>query len=143
MSDKPRHVKLTIEERNKVVKTLTERHRAHLASGETFLYDGHVSHGEVELRVELANADDTDVLTLEGRVDLVENDIQDPAEGKHLLMDFLDEVLIEYFEDDRDLRPDLDWKSYDYQSREVWVRGERRNRKLDRLADELLNSGGA
>ena len=140
MSTAPLHVKLNALERREIIELLVARHSVHLEPGERFEVDGHVSHGEAWLKMTLSDPEETDVLDLEARIDLVSNEIQDPNSGKYTLIDFLDEAFIQFFEEDRWMRSELQWKSYDYQGNELQFRSERRNKKLDDMADHLLNS---
>lgn len=137
----PRFAPLPKAERDQLAQLLTKRHRNHLAPGERFTVEGHLSHGEVALTMRLAPKDEGDTLTLEGKIDLVANDLQDPNEARFLLMDFLDEVFQTYFEQERLMPLDLAWRAYTFQEVEVLHRSERNNPHLESLADAILAAG--
>lgn len=122
----------------KVQGLLEERHRRHMRPGDSLHMEGVVSHGEAEVSLRLADPDDTEVLSLDARCDLVANDLQNPMDGKHACFDLLDVALAEYFESGRTWRPGLDWSAQKYDDVEVWLRGEVRNLALERQADALL-----
>jgi hypothetical protein len=65
---------------------------------------------------------------------------QDKA-GK-LLVDVLDHCLGEYLRGDRDVFLTLDWSELSFGDQQVQARGQVVNRKLERMADELLAKAG-
>lgn len=138
----PKGVEFSDEYNKELVKLLTDRHGATLAAGETFTCGGHVSHGEAFASVQLSTRDESRVVTLEARVDLEVNDIQNPLDGRDVAVDFLDEVIAEYFDNERMLRLNLDWKEYPFGDKTVAFRGSVKNLKVDRMADEWLAKHG-
>lgn len=133
-------IQMTPETREKVLKALRERHRSHLRPGEALECEGSMNHGEAQAQLVLRDAAEEQVLTLQGKVDLIGNDIQSPLDGLHAVLDLLDLSLQEYFAAGRNWRPDLDWKPHTLPQgeHEVWTRGRLRNLKVERMAAELL-----
>ncbi len=123
-----------------VLGLLLKRHRLHLRPGERLAWSGTYNHGEAHLTLTLSDAEEEAVLTIEGRIDLEANDIQDPSEGKEAVMDFIDEALQEFFSSGRSWRPPLDWSAYEGAGEvpTMWLRGDLVNLKLERMADALL-----
>ncbi len=121
-----------------VLELLHERHRLHLRPGDRFTFEGDMSHGDIVANMTLADPEETEVLTLEARLDLVGNDISNPSDGLSLVMDLLDESFQSFFASGRTWRPSLDWSVYDFGESQVQMRGQVRNVKLDRMADALL-----
>ena len=115
------------------------RFGANLEPGEVFTFEGEVSHGEVNLTIRLSDPEESDVLLLEGHIDLIENDVQNPNDAKDSLLDILDEIIAGYFEEERELRLIDDWRElFIPDGYTILVRGSRRNLKLERMADALL-----
>ena len=143
-SQAPKSAKLSPGERSKIVELLHVRFGGNLAPGEVFTFDGELSHSEVNLSVRLSDFEESDVLLIEGHIDLELNEIQDPSEAKTSLLDTLDELLGGYFEEERFLRMVDDWQEYiNIDGHTVMLRGSRRNLKLERMADELLAADDA
>jgi hypothetical protein len=141
-SKAPKGVNFSDDFNKGLVELLMERHGPYLAPGESFACQGLLSHGEVKATIVLSNADESSVVTIEGRIDLELNDIQNPLDARDCVVDFLEEVIIEYFERERMLRPNLDWKEYTFGGNEIAFRGSVNNAKLDRMADEWLEKHG-
>lgn len=137
-----KQVPLSKDEIKVVLELMSERHRLHLAPGERFELAGHMNHGEVWVRMRLTNPEETEVVEIESRVDLVSNDLDNPLAGKELLLDLLDEGFQDFFGEDRMWRPPLEWAPLDYKGHQVELRGSVRNLKLERMADELLAQAG-
>ena len=138
----PRKVPFTSQEKRQVIELLRQRHGANLDAREKFTVDGHLSHGNAWAQIKLADPDEDRVVRLEARIDIVENDIQNPTDARDLILDFLDEVLVEYFEKGRDLRFDLEWKVYERDGHELEFCGSDRNLKLEKMADDWLAQHG-
>lgn len=134
----PNQLSLNPAEQKSIVKLLKKRHGLYLSPGEAFTCDGHLSHGDVHLKLMLSRPDQSHVVELEARADLEHNDIQNPSDAKSALLDFLDEVFLEYFEKSREMRMDLDWKVYNRDGVELQFRGSVRNRKVEAMADAWL-----
>ena len=98
-----------------------------------------MTHGEAELTLVLSDRDETEVLEVQGRVDLEANDIQNPLDGRDAVLEVLDLVLAEHFASRREWRPSLDWKEHpQVDGPTIWVRGSMRNMAVERMADEFL-----
>lgn len=133
-----RRLKIGDEELAKIIKTLSERHHAHVKPGEVFELEGYMNHGEAYARLWLRDPEETQVLSMEARVDLIGEDIQNPDEGKMHALDILDLGLQEYFSTSRTWKPSLDWKAHKHDGVDVYFRGSVRNLKLEKMASELL-----
>jgi hypothetical protein len=133
-----RRAVLPPDEVKRICEALQQRHRAHLRPGDRFECEGWMTHGEARAQLKLRDPSEEEVLILQARVDLVEQDIQDPNDGKALALDVLDLAVQEYFAQERIWSPSLDWGEEPHQEKTVWLRGRRRNLKLDRIAAELL-----
>ena len=117
---------------------IEERHRRHMRPSDIVAIEGVVTHGEAEVSLVIGDPEQTEVLSLETRCDLVANDLQNPIDGKHACFDLLDIALAEYFESGRQWRPGLEWALQTVEGVDVWLRGSVRNLKLEAQADALL-----
>jgi hypothetical protein len=117
---------------------LRNRHRVHLRPSDRIQLTGMVSHGEATVTLTLSNPDETEVLSVEARCDLVENDIQNPMDGKDICFNLLDMGLGEYLVSGRQWRPPIDWSREVLDDIIVWIRGSVRNVQVDRLTDAFL-----
>lgn len=138
----PRYVSIPESEREAIVILLHERHGVNLDPGEVFTFDGRLSHGGVQVRVTLSDAQESDVLDLEARMDLDFNDVSNPTDGRDALVDFLDELLSAYFEQGREMRFHGAWETYHHNDQTFQIRAQRTSPKLERMADALLRDAG-
>ncbi len=130
---------LAREDREAILGLLEARYGSHLTA-ERMSLDGRVEPGFVELRFCLDRLDETFRYAIEIRVSTVENAISD-AVARDTAVDFLGFCLDEYFKAERDLYLPLDFQPYPFGEHTVHARGDVTNPYLDRLADEILESG--
>ena len=127
---------------DKVLELLRQRHRSHLRPGDVLELDGVVTHGEATVSLTLRDPEGTQVLTLETRCDLVDNDIQNPIDGKMACFDLLELALTQYLESGRQWRPGVGWGPEACEDVTVCMRGSVRNLKVEAMADAWLEEHG-
>ncbi len=125
-----------------VLGLLRERHRSHIRPGEALTLEGIVSHGEAKVSLTLRDPEETEVLTLDTCCDLVENDLQNPIDGKMACFDLVELALSQYLESGRQWRPSLAWGPESVEDIAVWMRGSVRNLKVEAMADAWLKEHG-
>ena len=120
-----------------VAQSLTEALKYHLGD-ETLTVKGEVAHGHVQASVDLRARDDSFLLHLEVGMELEPNQIDDPFVGRDKALDFLQTLLLQYCEEERQERFHPQWKAYDNQQWVFMVRGEVSNPALEAEADRWL-----
>jgi hypothetical protein len=109
-----------------------------MSEDERFELEGYRSEIEVYTCMTLRNQDDSYYYPVECRIDLLHNAIR-PHDAQHLLLDFQDYYFDQYFSNDRDLYLTIDWSDIKFEEFTIQVRGQIFNRKLERIADQLLS----
>jgi hypothetical protein len=125
---------LTAEETGRIAEALCTRHGA-LSQGETFSVSVYGDGAFLVARVLVANGDESFYYPIEARLPMPPPSERD--EACLLLLDFIDYYLGRFFRD-RDTTLPIDWATFHFGRETLQARGWIRNRKLDRMADELL-----
>lgn len=68
-----------------------------------------------------------------------ENEKLDKKEAMKFLIDYIDLYLEEYFDEEEDLFLPLDWSKFSYEDKVFYMKGQKRNLKLEQEADKLLS----
>ncbi len=142
----------------RVADLLKERHGGALKLGETLRLDLWAEDGGAYGTLLLANADESLYYPMETRIALAsgpagQGEIEAEAASKGadgartlatldeagaLLVDVLDFYIAEYLKGDREVYLTIDWSDLRFGDFVVQTRGQVHNRKLERMADELL-----
>lgn len=124
-----------------IEKILARKYAAYLED-ERFRVEGGSDKDRVQLRVTLEKNDGSIAYPIEA-VTLVERSSKESKlELGHLLLDYVDIYLQEYFSNDRDVYLPLDWSKHQCEGREIYLRGFVRNLALEAQADELFKRHG-
>lgn len=107
--------------------------------GKLFSVDSHFVEDEqgVYVTVTLTNGDQSFYYPVEARMDI---DAEDMAkkEAAFFLVDYIDTYFEEYLLEEEDLFLTIDWSPQDYDAVKFQMRGQIRNLKLEKMADDLL-----
>ena len=93
----------------------------------------------VYVSVVLANQDESFYYPVEGRI-LAEVEEMTPRQAALVLIDYIDMYFEEFLMEEEDgLYLPIDWADHEWDAVNFQLRGQILNRKLERLADELLS----
>jgi hypothetical protein len=109
-----------------------------LRRGERFSVSGTLVEGRLEVVIELADPDRTDVATFTAGYEVGGAEDPTPVEARAHAVEFLHTVISDYLQSDRFPRPHIDWREYDFEGHRVFFRGSVVNEVLEREADALL-----
>lgn len=126
----------------RVVHLMRQRHAAQLEPNEKLEVDGELSHGHALARLVLFTPDRTSHLRIEVSVPLEANQMDHPGQARDLALDFMDGIFDKFLAEERLLRFQPDWKSFDFEGKEVLVRGAFTRPALEDEADRLLAAAG-
>ncbi len=92
----------------------------------------------VYVKILLANQDESFFYPVEARI-LAEVEELSPRQAALFLIDYIDMYFEEFLmEEDESLYLPIDWSDHEWDAVKFQVRGQILNRKLERMADELL-----
>ncbi len=159
MAEEKKTSLLDEESLGRIAELLRERHGAKLALGETLSLEvwaeGEAGYATLLLR----NEDESLYYPMEARIALASKpedaeealatdgpdgarSLATPGEAGTLLVDTLDYYFGQYLAGDRDVYLTIDWGDLRFGDFVVQTRGQVLNRKLERMADELLAQAG-
>lgn len=134
---------------------MRERHGAALGLGESLRLEVWAEEGACYATLLLRNADESLYYPMELRIavgptagekagadDAAAPQVADRDVAGKLLVDVLDFILGEYLRGDRDVYLTIDWSELRFGEQLVQARGQVRNRKLERMADAILQAAG-
>jgi hypothetical protein len=131
---------LNDEEAADLAHLLELKYAAHL-DGRTFEVTTEIKDDAVYGTVILRNADDSFYYPLEARIKHVHEEMS-AKDASMFLVDYLDYYLDEYFTDEAEnLFIPIDWTDRQWDAVDLQIRGQVFNKKIDKMADELLASG--
>ncbi|NOZ87977.1 MAG: hypothetical protein GXP49_17290 [Deltaproteobacteria bacterium] len=120
----------------RIEKAITRKWR-HLMEDETIHLTGSFDDDSVQVELLFKNSDESLYYPMQCRVEMNKEGIE-PYQAKDLAIDFLDWYLGEYLESGRKSLLHLDWAEHRFGEYSIFARGEVRNKRLDELADALL-----
>ncbi|MBM4388836.1 MAG: hypothetical protein FJ088_13935 [Deltaproteobacteria bacterium] len=123
-------------------KLLDKRYGSKLGD-ERFFLSADENDSYLFIKLTLENPAETFSYPMEFAVDFGQEGVASAAEAKDLLVDFIGLYLDKYFRSGRELILPLDFTGYEFEGRTVYARGDVRNPKLDRMADEIIAGGVA
>ena len=132
---------------------MRERHGAALKLGETLHLEAWAEEGACYTTLLLRNADESLYYPMEARVAVAAGEapgagvaaspqVASRAEAGKLLVDALDYSLGQYLRGDRDVYLTIDWSELRFGEHVIQARGQVLNRKLERMADAILEAAG-
>ena len=127
----------TKSEKKRLVKAL-EKRWGHLLEDETMQISGSIGEGFVQVELILSSRDQTLYYPMQCRVE-TEGQALEPYQAKDLAVDFLDWYLGEYLGSGREVLLRLDWEEVSFGEHKVFARGDVRNKRLEDVADAILN----
>jgi hypothetical protein len=132
----------TAPELAEIRRALTEEFGERLFGGESFDVTGELRGDEVIVKATIATADRSRVATLETSllIDIEKGD--NVSEARAAAVEFIQAWVHDWLRTDREERPHLDWKDYDWGGRSIRFRGSDVAQKLVDMADELLRKAG-
>lgn len=113
---------------------------AHYLDGRYFQVGAEVQGDMVYATVTLKNEEESFFYPVEARMQFVEEDMK-AAEAALFLIDYMDAYFEEYLSEGEDLFIPIDWTAHSYLATDFQIRGQVRNLKVERMADELLAKG--
>lgn len=107
--------------------------------GKLFAVDSHFVANEqgVYVQVTLANADQSFYYPVEARVNIDAEELG-KKDAAFFLVDYIDTYFEEYLMEEEDLFLPIDWSPQEYDAVSFQMRGQIRNLKLEKMADEWL-----
>lgn len=132
----------TVPESVEIRRALTEEFGERLFGGESFDVTGELRGDEVIVKATVATADRSRVATFETSllIDVEKGD--NVTEARAAAVEFIQAWVHDWLRTDREERPHLDWKDYDWAGRTIRFRGSDVAQKLVDMADELLRKAG-
>lgn len=129
-------------ERTDICRALAESFSERLLGNERFDVNGELRGDEVIVTVTLSTDDRSRVATFTASL-LVNVEAGDTlAEARAAAVEFVHAWINDWLRSDREERPHLDWKEYDWERRVIRFRGSDVAQNLVELADELLRKAG-
>lgn len=126
----------------RAVEALMARKFAAWIGARYFIADIRYESQAVTVKITLRDKDGQFVYPVEGRIMTTAQDLG-AQEGAELLIDFIDSYFEEYLKSGGETFLPIDWSAYDFDGRELQVRGQIVNEHLEKLADEFLERAGA
>lgn len=105
-----------------------------------FTCDGWSDNQTIQLTVVLKNLDESFFYPVEGRIAWREEGLA-KTKATNILTDMIDSYFQEYLLNDGEVLLPIDWQDYTLDDHTIQLRGQIQNRKLEKLADEILASG--
>lgn len=131
---------ITEDELAEVGRLLHERYSSQLEN-ERFSLHSEENESFLFIMLTLENIAETFSYPMEFAVDFKQEGIASADEARDLLLDFIGLYLDKYFRSGRELILPLDFTGYEFDGRTVFARGDIKNPKLDRIADEIIAAG--
>ncbi len=128
---------LAEEEAKKIATTMTKKYEAYLKDRQFYVETNHQDN-IVGVKVLLRNTNESFYYPVEGRVDLVGEELANKREAALFLIDFIDLYFTDYFDEDEALYLPIDWSGFEYDAVNFQLRGQILNLHVERMADALL-----
>lgn len=116
---------------------------ASLAPGERFAVRGKNTDGRLEVCIEIADPDRTDVASFYAGFEVGGKDNVNEVEARATAVEFLHAAIHEYLQTDRFPRPHIDWREYTFEGKKLYFRGTVVNEAVEAQADALLAAAEA
>ncbi|MBF0443246.1 MAG: hypothetical protein HQK54_15160 [Oligoflexales bacterium] len=118
---------------------MNKKYIAYLTDGKSFKIDARLEDNGVFVTTLLKNPDDSFYYPVEARVDFRKEGLT-PYEAGLFLIDYIDIYFEEYLTETDILTLPIDWTLHSYDAVDFHIKGQILNLKLERMADELINS---
>jgi len=122
-----------------IVTLMTRKYAAWIGERQ-FAADIAYENGFVRVTITLRDSDGAFVYPVEGRIQTTAQDLG-AQEGAEILIDFIDGYFEEYLKSGGDTYLPIDWAEYSFEEKNLQVRGQIFNEKLEKMADEFLAGG--
>lgn len=128
----------TPAERKQIEQTFQSIFGSSLRRGERFAVRGSNRDGRLEVCVELADPDRTEVASFFAGHEVGEGAELSEIEARAHAVEFLHAAVHEYLQTDRYPRPHFDWRDYTFDGKKLFFRGSVVNEALEQQADAFL-----
>lgn len=137
MNRSPSTCPLNTQEQDQVLKSLQGKYAA-FTGNRTFALDGETDSQIVSMTLTLKSDDESFFYPVEGRIAYREEGLSQKA-ATGALLDVMDSYFQEYLVSEGEVLLPIDWQDYESaDGRKLQLRGQVRNLKLEKMADELL-----
>ncbi len=116
--------------------------RPHFKPGEVLTLTGELGHGHCTVSVHLAHPDSGESVVLDVAVETVPNHLDNPLHARDLALDHAQTLLRDFLVNHRIWHLHVSWQAEEVDGKTIWVRGERRNVRLESEADAFLAAHG-
>lgn len=125
-----------------IIELLSARFGAQFEANETLTISGEVAHSYSIVRCQLEKQDRTSKLVFEISAETEPNKFENPLDARDLVVDHVEVVLNEFFENDRLIHLSPVWKPTDLEGKTLMIKGEQSNPHLEDEANRLLAEAG-
>lgn len=122
------------------IEALMGEKYAHYLDGRSFHVAAEHQGDSVYVTVTLKNDEESFFYPVEARIKHEAEDMK-PSEAALFLIDYIDAYFEEYLTENEDLFIPIDWTAHQYLASNFQIRGQVRNLKIERMADDLLSKG--
>lgn len=133
---------LTPEEIAEMEDAFRERFSSNILNEEEISFEGYYTDVAFYLTLILKNFDESFYYPVETVVSIQDNKDLTSAQARLQLLDFIGSYFDEYFESNRETFLPIAWTAYTINEVKISAKGQVINRKLDKIADDLLRAAG-
>jgi hypothetical protein len=134
---------LTPEEIAEMESAFKERFQSDIMNNEEVSFEGYYTDHALYLTLILKNFDESFYYPVETVVSITDNKELAMPEARFVLLDFIGTYFEEYFESNRETFLPIAWSPFTVNNNaKISAKGQVLNRKLDKVADELLIAAG-
>lgn len=127
------------EEESKLLHVLHARHASQL-KGRRFKISYSYKHPAAETTLLLYSDDESFYYPVEGKILCKANELS-PRDGVMLVLDYMAAYFDSFFKEDEQLYLPIEWSEHTFDNYHLMLRGQIRNLKYERMADEIVASG--